>query len=79
MGMPITPTRVLFCIRSLKGSPFFLYWKDFLGFFPESFPGAITTAALAIATAIIITAVITATVIGSTLIRVKAFSFGEIF
>ena len=82
-GAFVTPTCAFFCVGSPEGSPFFLRGEDFLGFFPEPFPGAIVTAA---AITVIITAItslviiITAiTVIGGTLIRVKAFPFGEIF
>ena len=84
MDVPITPTCAFFCVGSPEGSPPFLCGEDFLGFFPEPFPGAITPAALttatpATATAIIITAAIIATAIGGTLTRVKVFPFGEIF
>ena len=82
MGAPITPTCALFCVRSPKRSPPFLRGEDFLGFFLELFPGAITTAALATATlvtVIIIIAAIIATAIGGTLIRVKVLPFGETF
>ena len=81
MGAPITPICAPFYIRSFKGSPPFFYGEDFSGFFPEPFPGVITPAALAIATlitAIIITAIIV-TATGGTFIRVKVFSFEEIF
>ena len=77
MGTPITPIYTPFCIRSPEENPLFFHGEDFLGFFPEPFPGAIATAALA--TAIIIIAAIIATVIGGTLIRVKVFPFGETF
>ena len=53
--------------------------EDFLGFFPEPFSGAITTAALVTVTTIIITAAITTTAIGGTPIKVKAFPFRETF
>ena len=81
-GAPITPIYTPFCIRSPEKIPFFFRGEDFSGFFPEPFPGAITTAATttAIITAttppIIITAVIA---ISNTFIRVKAFPFKEIF
>ena len=79
MGALITPTYAPFCVKSPEGNPLFLYREDFLGFFPELFPGAITPAALTITTAIIITAAITATAIGGTPIRVKALPSGETF
>ena len=84
MGTPITPTYAPFYVRSLKGSPPFLRGENFLGFFPEPFPGVITTAALTTATpitttAIIIITAITTTVIGGTLIKIKVFPFQEIF
>ena len=82
-GAPVTPTYTPFYIGSPKGIPFFFRGEDFSGFFPEPFPGVITTAAAitAIATAItpliIITTVTTA--IGGTFIRVKVLPFGETF
>ena len=84
MGALITPICAPFYIGSLKGNSPFFRGEDFLGFFPESFPGVITAAALATATpatatVIIITAVITVIAIGGTLIKVKVFPFREIF
>ena len=83
MGAPITPTRALFCAKSPEGNLPFLRGEDFLRFFPEPFPGAITTAAAIptiTATIILITiTTITVTAISSTLIRVKVFPFREIF
>ena len=82
-GALITPIYAPFCIGSPKGNPPFFRGEDFLAFFPKPFPGVITTATAtaAITTAItpfiIITAAITA--IGSTLIKVKALPFREIF
>ena len=79
MGTLITPICALFRVESPEGSPPFFRGEDFLGFFPEPFPGAITIAAPATATAIIITAAITAIAIDGTPIRVKVFLFGETF
>ena len=82
--MPITPTCTPFCVGNLKKNPPFLRGENFSGFFPEPFPGAITTAA-AIITAIVIaitpTAIITtaATAINGTLIRINAFPFKKTF
>ena len=83
-GAFITPIYAPFCIGNLKRNPFFLRGKDFLGFFPEPFPGAITTAAAiptAITTAITPPVIITTavTIISGTFIRVKIFPFGETF
>ena len=80
--MLITPTYAPFCIKSPEGNFLFLRGKDFSGFSPELFPGAITAAAAIITatattTPIIIT--ITATAINGTLTRVKAFLFKETF
>ena len=82
--MPITSTCTPFYIKNPKRNPPFLRGEEFSGFFPELFPGAITTAALIIATpatatAIIITAIITAIVINGTPIKVKNFPFKETF
>ena len=77
--MPIIPIYAPFYVGSPEGNPPFLYEEDFLGFFPEPFPGAIATAAPATATVIIITAAIIITAIGSTFIKVKVFPFGETF
>ena len=82
-GTFITPTYILFYIGSPKGTPPFLRGEDFLRFFPEPFPGAITTAAAitAITTTttppIIITTATTA--INGTPIKVKVFPFRETF
>ena len=82
-GAPITPICALFYIKNPERIPFFLCEEDFSGFFPEPFPGAITTAAattaITIATAppVIITTATTA--IGGTFIRVKVFPFKETF
>ena len=81
IGAFITFICAPFYIGSPEGSPPFFCEEDFSGFFPEPFPGAITTAVLTIATpatAIIITAII-ATVISGIPIRVKALPFGETF
>ena len=82
--MFITLTHGPFYIGSLERNPPFFYGEDFLGFFPEPFPGAIITTA-AIPT-VIITAITSpviiitaATVINGTPIRVKAFPFKETF
>ena len=93
MGILITPIHVPSRIESPEGNFFFLCGEDFSGFFPEPFPGAITTAAAVIITAIItviitttiiatvtlIIIIITATATGGTPIKVKAFSFIETF
>ena len=82
--MFITLICIPFYIGNPKRNPLFLRGEDFLGFFPEPFPGAITTAA-ATPTAIIIAiipfiiTVTTATVISNTPTKVKALPFGEIF
>ena len=77
--MPIIPTYAPFYIRSPKGNPPFFRGEDFLRFFPEPFPGIITSVTLITATAIIITAVTVATAIGGTFIKVKVFPFRETF
>ena len=77
--MSITLTCAPFCVKSPEGNLLFLYGEDFSGFFPEPFPGAIATAALATATVIIITAANTAIAIGGTPIKVKVFPFRETF
>ena len=83
-GTFITLIYAPFYVGSLKGIPPFFRGEDFLGFFPEPFPGAIITAA-AIATAIITTITppviitITTTTIGGILIKVKIFPFRETF
>ena len=84
MGVPITFTYTPFYIKSPEGNPPFYHGEDFLGFFPEPFPGAISTAAAiitAIITAIIPPIIITIaiTAIGGTLTKVKIFPFREIF
>ena len=79
MGALITLIYAPFCMKSLKGNPFFLREEDFLGFFPKPFPGAITTAALATATVIIIAATIAATATSGTPIKVKVLPSGETF
>ena len=82
-GAPITPTYAPFCVGSPEGIPLFLRGEDFLGFFPEPFPGAITTAAATITITIIITPPVIITtaiiIIGDTFIRVKVFPFRETF
>ena len=80
----ITPTRTPFCLKNLKGNPFFFHGEDFLGFSPKPFLRIIIIAALTIATlataiAIIITAIITTIAINGTLIRIKIFPSGEAF
>ena len=79
--MPITPTRVPSRARNPKKDLPPFRKKDFSGFSPEPFPGAITAAVITTATTtlIIIITAIAATATGGTLIRVKAFPSGEIF
>ena len=82
-GTPITPTRAPFCIGSPEGTPLFFRGKDFSGFSPEPFPGAITIAAattaiaIAITSPVIITAATTAT--DGIPIKVKILPFKETF
>ena len=84
ISTPITPIYTPFYIGNPKENPPFLRGEDFLRFFPEPFPGAITTAT-AITTAIITATtppvIITtaATAIGNTLTKVKALPSKEIF
>ena len=88
MGVFITPTRALFCIRSPEGNFLFLRGEDFSGFFLKPFPRAITAAAVIITAIIIITIIITAIfiiititsiAISGTVIRVKVFPVRETF
>ena len=88
MGTLITPIYTPFCIRSPEGNPPFFCGEDFLGFFLELFPGAITTAAaititiitaITPATFIIITTAAATTAIGNTPTKIKALPFRETF
>ena len=82
MGTLITPMRVPFRAGSPEGNFLLFRGKDFSGFFPEPFPGVITTAAAittATITATLVIITIAATVISGTLIEVKALPFSEIF
>ena len=81
ISAPVTLICASFYVGSPKGSPFFFYGEDFLGFFLEPFPGVITPAALAIVTLaiVIIIGAVTAIIIGGTFTKVKVFPFGETF
>ena len=88
MGILITPIRAPSCIKNPEGNLSFFRGEDFLRFFPEPFPGAITTAtaiitamitAIIITTATLIIITITATAISGTPIKVKALPFKETF